>query len=116
MVIPIMASCLLARAAASLFSPTPVYKDFAERLVRDFEEKQNAMEKAEEAKRQAHFAGIDTSESAPAAPEAVNRTSAFQEPSGETTAEEKAADSARDEEPTAQADASKDDPPRRDGG
>lgn len=116
MVIPIMASCLLARAAASLFSPTPVYKDFAERLVRDFEERQNAMEKAEEAKRQAHFAGIDTSESAPAAPEAVNRTSAFQEPSGETTAEEKPADSARDGEPTAEADAPKDDSPRRDGG
>ena len=37
MVIPIMAVCLLARAAASLFSPTPVYKDFAERVVRDFE-------------------------------------------------------------------------------
>jgi H+/Cl- antiporter ClcA len=37
MVIPIMAACLLARAAASLFSPTPVYKDFAERMVRDFE-------------------------------------------------------------------------------
>jgi len=37
MVIPIMAACLLARAAASLFSPTPVYKEFAERMVRDFE-------------------------------------------------------------------------------
>jgi len=37
MVIPIMAACLLARAAASIFSPTPVYKDFAERMVRDFE-------------------------------------------------------------------------------
>jgi hypothetical protein len=37
MVIPIMAACLLARAAASLFCPTPVYKDFAERMVRDFE-------------------------------------------------------------------------------
>ncbi len=40
MVIPVMAACLLARAAASIFSPTPVYKDFAERLVRDFEQQQ----------------------------------------------------------------------------
>lgn len=38
MVIPIMAACLLARAVASLFCPTLVYKDFAERLVRDFED------------------------------------------------------------------------------
>ena len=37
MVIPIMAVCLLARAAATLFSPTPVYKDFAERMVQEFE-------------------------------------------------------------------------------
>ncbi|MBD8899846.1 chloride channel protein [Rhodanobacter sp. DHG33] len=42
MVIPIMAACLLARAAASIFSPTPVYKDFAERMVRDFEHQQLA--------------------------------------------------------------------------
>lgn len=42
MVIPIMAACLLARAAARLFCPTPVYKDFAERLVRDFERQQGA--------------------------------------------------------------------------
>jgi H+/Cl- antiporter ClcA len=42
MVIPIMAACLLARAAASLFSPTPVYKDFAERMVQDFEHQQTA--------------------------------------------------------------------------
>jgi H+/Cl- antiporter ClcA len=42
MVIPIMAACLLARAAASLFSPTPVYKDFAERMVQDFEHQQAA--------------------------------------------------------------------------
>ena len=42
MVIPIMAACLLARAAASIFSPTPVYKDFAERMVRDFELQQAA--------------------------------------------------------------------------
>ncbi|TAM57870.1 MAG: chloride channel protein [Rhodanobacter sp.] len=44
MVIPIMAACLLARAAASLFSPTPVYKDFAERIVQDFERQQAAHE------------------------------------------------------------------------
>jgi H+/Cl- antiporter ClcA len=42
MVIPIMAACLLARAAASLFCPTPVYKDFAERMVQDFERQQAA--------------------------------------------------------------------------
>lgn len=42
MVIPIMAACLLARAAASIFSPTPVYKDFAERMVQDFEHQQAA--------------------------------------------------------------------------
>ncbi len=42
MVIPIMAACLLARAAASLFSPTPVYRDFAERMVQDFERQQAA--------------------------------------------------------------------------
>jgi H+/Cl- antiporter ClcA len=42
MVIPIMAACLLARAAASLFCPTPVYKDFAERMVQDFEQQQAA--------------------------------------------------------------------------
>lgn len=42
MVIPIMAACLLARAAASIFSPTPVYKDFAERMVQDYERQQAA--------------------------------------------------------------------------
>jgi H+/Cl- antiporter ClcA len=42
MVIPIMAACLLARAVASIFCPTPVYKDFAERMVQDFE-RQSAM-------------------------------------------------------------------------
>lgn len=40
MVIPIMAACLLARAAASIFCPTPVYKDFAERMVQEFERQQ----------------------------------------------------------------------------
>jgi H+/Cl- antiporter ClcA len=42
MVIPIMAVCLLARAVASIFCPTPVCKDFAERMVQDFE-RQSAM-------------------------------------------------------------------------
>lgn len=48
MVIPIMAACLLARAAASIFSPTPVYKDFAERMVQDFEHQQAAHASATE--------------------------------------------------------------------
>jgi H+/Cl- antiporter ClcA len=48
MVIPIMAACLLARAAASIFSPTPVYKDFAERMVQDFERQQAAHAEAAE--------------------------------------------------------------------
>ncbi|GLQ97680.1 chloride channel protein [Dyella mobilis] len=42
MVIPIMAACLLARAVASTLCPTPVYKDFAERMIRDFEQGQAA--------------------------------------------------------------------------
>ncbi|MEW9623448.1 chloride channel protein [Rhodanobacter geophilus] len=62
MVIPIMAACLLARAAASIFSPTPVYKDFAERMVRDFEQQQ-AMRAA-----------------AAAPPPATGATSAYAEP------------------------------------
>jgi len=48
MVIPIMAACLLARAAASIFCPTPVYKDFAERMVQDFERQQAARAEANE--------------------------------------------------------------------
>jgi H+/Cl- antiporter ClcA len=47
MVIPIMAVCLLARAAASIFCPTPVYKDFAERLIQDFERQQVQQAQAE---------------------------------------------------------------------
>lgn len=43
MVIPIMAACLLARAAASIFCPTPVYKDFSARIVQDFEHQQAAL-------------------------------------------------------------------------
>ena len=68
MVIPIMAACLLARAAASLFCPTPVYKDFAERMVRDFEHQQAAhAESAERARIEAD------------ALEHVGATSAFDE-------------------------------------
>lgn len=69
MVIPIMAACLLARAAASIFSPTPVYKDFAERMVQDFEHQQAAYaERAEKA-------------SLHAAPSPhAGKTSAFDEP------------------------------------
>jgi H+/Cl- antiporter ClcA len=48
MVIPIMAACLLARAAASIFCPTPVYKDFAERLIQDFERQQAERSAVEE--------------------------------------------------------------------
>ena len=68
MVIPIMAACLLARAASSLFSPTPVYRDFAERMVRDFEKQQAAQ--------------ATTTESGPQAaetPQPAGRTSAFDE-------------------------------------
>ena len=70
MVIPIMAACLLARAAASLFSPTPVYKDFAERMVQDFERQQAALE--EDAER------LRMEEAGATHP--VGRTSAFDEP------------------------------------
>lgn len=49
MVIPIMAACLLARAASSLFCPTPVYRDFAERMVQDFERRQASPPPADEA-------------------------------------------------------------------
>ena len=69
MVIPIMAACLLARAAASLFCPTPVYKDFAERMVQDFELQ--------------HAAQADSAEKARLEAEALqnaSHTSAFGEP------------------------------------
>jgi H+/Cl- antiporter ClcA len=116
MVIPIMASCLLARAAASLFSPTPVYKDFAERLVRDFERRQKAAEKAEEPKPQAHFAGIDTSEAAPAAPEKLNRTSAFKEPDVEHLDTTEGGGTETPDQAPQVTDSASDDGPRRDGG
>jgi H+/Cl- antiporter ClcA len=73
MVIPIMAACLLARAAASLFCPTPVYKDFAERMVQDFERQVAARdEQAGTARRDAEVL-----------PHAGN-TSAFDEPAAPT--------------------------------
>jgi H+/Cl- antiporter ClcA len=72
MVIPIMAACLLARAAASLFCPTPVYKDFAERMVRDFEHQQASHIRAGEP------ADEPADQDEPASP--AGRTSAFDEP------------------------------------
>ena len=66
MVIPIMAACLLARAAASLFSPTPVYKDFAERIVQDFERQQAA-----------HQAHAEKNQGESAEPVHVGNTSAY---------------------------------------
>jgi H+/Cl- antiporter ClcA len=71
MVIPIMAACLLARAAASLFCPTPVYKDFAERMVQDFERQQAAhAERAENT--ESSRAEVDV-------PQPVGKTSAYEE-------------------------------------
>ena len=76
MVIPIMAACLLARAAASLFSPTPVYKDFAERMVQDFERQRAAhAERAERARLEAEAA------------ERAGKTSAYDERSEPVDAE-----------------------------
>lgn len=89
MVIPIMAACLLARAAASLFCPTPVYKDFAERMVQDFERQQAAKaERDAEVAEQAELAvPVDmadetTSPDEPIEPTPSGNTSAFDEPSG----------------------------------
>ncbi len=73
MVIPIMAACLLARAAASLFCPTPVYRDFAERMVQDFERQQAShAESTEQARLEAEVL------------EHVGNTSAFDEPAAPT--------------------------------
>src|SRR5690348_11615257 len=74
MVIPIMAACLLARAAASLFCPTPVYRDFAERMVQDFERQQAARSRA------ADPAEALVGEDASSPP--GGHTSAFDEPAG----------------------------------
>jgi H+/Cl- antiporter ClcA len=79
MIIPIMASCLLARAVASVFSPTPVYKDFAERLVRDFEER-HQQETADEISSDELETAAQTAEQETASGhEATNRTTAFEE-------------------------------------
>jgi H+/Cl- antiporter ClcA len=69
MVIPIMAACLLSRAAASLFCPTPVYKDFAERMVQDFERQQAA-----------HAESTEKAQLEAEALQHVGHTSAFDEP------------------------------------
>jgi chloride channel protein, CIC family len=68
MVIPIMAACLLARAAASIFCPTPVYKDFAERMIQDFERQQAMRSEAEK------------QHAAPSPTEEIGPTSAYGEP------------------------------------
>jgi H+/Cl- antiporter ClcA len=68
MVIPIMAACLLARGAASIFSPTPVYKDFAERMIQDFE------------RQQAELAAAAKAAAAPSPAENIGPTSTYGEP------------------------------------
>ena len=83
MVIPIMAACLLARAAASLFSPTPVYKDFAERMVQDFE-RQQAVHDA------AHAESAANADAATEEPHHVGKTSAFDERAAPTDESEEA--------------------------
>ncbi|HUH55949.1 MAG TPA: chloride channel protein [Rhodanobacter sp.] len=80
MVIPIMAACLLARAAASLFCPTPVYRDFAERMVQDYEQRHAS-------RRHAGESDDDTDDASSESPP-MGRTSAFEEPAarGESAA------------------------------
>ena len=73
MVIPIMAACLLARAMASLFCPTPVYRDFAERMVQDYERQQIPHAKVV-------VTGAGGTNEEPDDPAPVGRTSAFDEP------------------------------------
>ena len=68
MVIPIMAACLLARAAASIFCPTPVYKDFAERMIQDFE------------RQQAERTAAEQQHEPPATSDTAGPTSAYGEP------------------------------------
>ncbi len=83
MVIPIMAACLLARAAASPFCPTPVYKDFAERMVQDFERQQAAAQTkaapadAPSSRRTATPDELEVVEPAPS-----GKTSAYEEQAG----------------------------------
>ncbi|MEO8746470.1 MAG: chloride channel protein [Rhodanobacter sp.] len=80
MVIPIMAACLLARAASSLFSPTPVYRDFAERMVQDFERQRVAQAEEDERARLEVEAALNAGEtsaySAPATAESSNTNQA----------------------------------------
>jgi len=84
MVIPIMAACLLARAASSLFAPTPVYRDFAERMVQDFEHQRAAQaERAEQAGPAAatgENAGRTSAYDVPAAPEAATEPTDPEDP------------------------------------
>jgi H+/Cl- antiporter ClcA len=81
MVIPIMAACLLARAAASLFCPTPVYRDFAERMVQDFERQQASQRQSQDVVYE--LAGDSLDAPVDAAP-VTGRTSAFDEPAAPT--------------------------------
>jgi hypothetical protein len=49
MVLPIMATCLIARAASSLFSRKPVYRELADKLIHGYE-----LELARRAAEEAH--------------------------------------------------------------
>jgi H+/Cl- antiporter ClcA len=68
MVIPIMAACLLARAAASIFCPTPVYKDFAARMVQDFERLRLKEREASENTQASSHLGAASAPGEPSAP------------------------------------------------
>ncbi|WP_426699923.1 chloride channel protein [Rhodanobacter sp. Col0626] len=81
MVIPIMAACLLARAAASLFCPTPVYRDFAERMVQDFEQQQAKHAVGNEIVYELAEESIDEADNQPPP---AGPTSAFDEPAAPT--------------------------------
>jgi hypothetical protein len=60
MVLPIMATCLLARAASSLLSRKPVYRALADKLIEGYE-----LERARRAAEEAHDAGDDAFRDAP---------------------------------------------------
>ncbi|MEO5830810.1 MAG: chloride channel protein [Rhodanobacter sp.] len=77
MVIPIMAACLLARAAASLFCPTPVYRDFAERMVQDFEQQQASQRQSHDV---VYELTDDPFDEQVDTPPLTGRTTAFTEP------------------------------------
>jgi hypothetical protein len=74
-----MAACLLARAAASLFCPTPVYRDFAERMVQDFERRQASQRRSRVVVYELAGDPSDADEQTDTAPIA-GRTTAFDEP------------------------------------